>query len=129
MNYTIKNAKDLDPHTPVMALNDHQTPCLYLAGEIGEGPCVLMRDIKRALENAVPRSMTEVFDYIANQKLRIQWIDSLINDARKLVITSREGNQLYASDWDPPFVVSSSYMLRDGINFIMDMENGELNHE
>ena len=123
MNYTIKNAKDLDPHTPVMALNDHQTPCLYLAGEIGEGPCVLLRDIENVLQNAEPRTDEEVIEYIADEKLNLMWIDSLVDTARKLVILSENGIELYASSYEFPVDVSLSCMLRDGINYILDMED------
>jgi len=123
MKYTIKNAKDLDPYTPIMALSNGGCANHYLAGEIGEGPCVLLRDIENVLQNAEPRTDEEVFEYIADEKLNLMWIDSLVDTARKLVILSENGIELYASSYEFPVDVSLSCMLRDGINYILDMED------
>jgi hypothetical protein len=64
-----------------------------------------------------------VFEYIADEKLNILWIDSLVDTARKLAILSENGIELYASSYEFPVDVSLSCMLRDGINYILDMED------
>ena len=50
------------------------------------------------------------------------WIDSLFDNARKLLITDSEGFELYESNYEFPGEVSLSSMLRDGIDYIIDME-------
>ena len=122
----LKNAKDLDPYVPVLALNANGYATDYMAGEIGEGACFLLRDLENVLSNAVPRTEEELFEFIADSKLTILWIDSLLDNSRKLVISSMDGFELYESDYERPFDASLSNMLRDGINFILDMEEEDV---
>jgi hypothetical protein len=59
MNYTIKNAKDLDPYTPIMALSNGGCANHYLAGEIGEGTSCKTRShaqTKRCLSTSQTKS-------------------------------------------------------------------------
>jgi hypothetical protein len=117
----LKDAKDLDPNTPVLALSCGGYASDYMAGEIGEGPCLLLQDLEKVLIAAEPRSDEDVFNYIAEKRLSITWIDSIFDSARKLLITSSEGFDLYESSYEFPVDVSLSSMLRDGINYIIDM--------
>ena len=117
----LRDAKDLDPHTPVLALNCGGYASVYMAGEIGEGPCLLLQDLEKVLTAAEPRSDEDVFNYIAEKRLTIMWVDSLFDCSRKLIITSSEGFDLYESEYELPVDVSLSTMLRDGINYVIDM--------
>lgn len=122
MNKLVKKAEDLDPYTPIVALCVGGFADHYQAGEIGEGPCILLQDIEDALRAAEPSTYQDVFEYIASNKLSIIWIDALLTSARKLCIHSMGGVELYESDYEYATDVSLSCMLRDGVNFIMDME-------
>ena len=61
-------------------------------------------------------------EHIAEKRLTTIWIDSLLDNARKLLITDSEGFELYESNYEFPGEVSLSSMLRDGIDYIIDME-------
>lgn len=122
MNKLVKKAEDLDPYTPIVALSVGGYADHYQAGEIGEGPCILLQDIEEALRAAEPRTDQDVFEYIASNKLSIIWIDALLDSSRKLCIHSMSGVELYVSDYEFATDVPLPCMLRDGINFIMDME-------
>ena len=123
INSIIKDAKDLDSFTPILALSCAGFASDFMAGEIGDGPCFLLRDLEDALMAAEPRSIEDVFEYVADKRLTIIWIDSLFDTARKLLITDSEGFDLYESNYEFPSDVPVSSMLRDGINYIIDMED------
>lgn len=117
----LRDARDLDPHAPVLACVGGYASD-FMAGELGEGPCFLLRDLEKILMNAEPRTIEDAFEHIAEKRLTTIWIDSLLDSSRKLLITDSEGFELYESNYEFPGEVSLSSMLRDGIDYIIDME-------
>jgi len=122
----IKDARNLDPYTPVLALNTSGLAGQYQAGELGAGACFLLKDLEEALDETVVRSDQEMFDYMAENKICALWVDSLTDGKRKLILYPKDSlTELYKSEYEHPADVSNATMLRDAINYIIDMEEGE----
>lgn len=79
------------------------------------------------MNETVVRSDQEIFDYMAENKICALWVDSLTDGKRRLIVypNSESLTELYKSEYEHPADVSNATMLRDAINYIIDMEEGE----
>jgi hypothetical protein len=123
----IKDARNLDPYTPVLALSTSGLAREYQAGELGAGSCFQLKDLEEVLNETVVRPDQEIFDYMADNKICALWVDSLTDGKRRLIVypNSDSLTELYKSEYEHPADVSNATMLRDAINYIIDMEEGE----